>query len=297
MKIIVTTLMLFTVALFGTTLYLHSSVSDEPLNQWDGDEYLENAQLQAGWADKFFFQKCQFKGNEFVLDIGSGDGRLTARIADKVPNGYVVGIDNSDSMIQVALRNWGDIDNLAFQLQDAEEELFYKNYHQKFDLVVSFTALHWMQNQRLVLNGLHDVLKPHGSYYIRLASKGGDPVQDLADVMIASRPYQPYFTHFVDPMSRFSCAEYRMLLDLAGLRVDSLLDVEEQDEIEGRANLSRQLKSWLPHYHFLKQKDEALSEAFMEELVDRYLELYPPTANGKIVLYDHYLEVSGAKSI
>ena len=293
MKIFVGIILLF--CLFVGSLFFFYSPEEEGIDQWDGESYLANAQLQEGWADKFFFQKHKFQGNEFVLDIGSGDGRLTARIAEQLPDGYVMGIDNSESMLSVAERDWGEVENLAFHYQDAEDTNFYKKYEKRFDLVVSFTVLHLMKNQSLVLDGIHDVLKSHGTYYIRLCSKGGDPVQEIADQMALSTTYQDYFTHFKDPMTRFSPEEYRMLLDLAGLDVQSLEDVEEKDKIVGKDKLIKQLKRWLPHYHFLKQKDEDLAETFMGDLVKRYLKKYPPQADDTITLYDHYLEVVGSK--
>lgn len=297
MKTIIAVLTLFGAAVVASLLFLHPSFNDEPIEIWNGEAYLENAQLQSEWADRFFFQKYRFRGDEFVLDIGSGDGRLTARIAERAPDGYVVGIDDSESMLSVARRDWGDIDNLTFQLQDAEEESFYQKYEQKFDLVVSFSTLHWIQNQLLVLNGVHDVLKPRGIFYLRLASKGGDPIQDVADEMARSATYQTHFVNFVDPHNRFSPEEYRILLDLAGLQVNSLIDVEEKDELSGRTSLTKQIKSWLPHYHFLKAKEEALAERFLDEVIDRYLSLYPAKPDGTILLYDHYLEVTGVRAI
>lgn len=295
MKVFAAFFLLF--ILFTASLFFFYSPEDDNFGQWDGDSYRKNAQLQEKWADRFFFQKRNFQGNEFVLDIGSGDGKLTARIADQLPDGYVVGIDNSESMILVAERDWGEVENLVFHCQDAEEEDFYKIYENKFDIVVSFSGLHWMKNQLGVLSGIHEVLKPQGMYYIRLGSKTGSPVQVIAEHMTKIAPYKEYFTYFKDPMKRYSIEEYRILLDLAGLSVTSLEDVEEKDKIVSKENLIKQLKSWLPHYHYLKQKENELAENFMEDLTDRYLRLYPPSQDGTITLYDHYLEVIGSKEL
>lgn len=292
MKVFATLFLMF--VLFAGSLFFFYSPEDDDFGQWDGESYRTNAQLQEKWAERFFFQKHKFQGNEFVLDIGSGDGKVTARIADQLPDGYVVGIDDSESMNAVAEKDWGEVENLVFHCQDAEEEDFYKLYAKKFDVVVSFSALHWIRNQLLVLTGIREVLKPNGLFYIRLGSKTGSPIQVIADHMTKITPYKEYFTYFKDPMFRYSSEEYRILLDLSGLSVLSLQDVEEKDKIDGKENLIKQLKSWLPHYHFLKQKDENLAENFIEEVTDRYLRLYPPSHDGIITLYDHYLEVIGS---
>lgn len=295
MKTLLSLMTAISLAIFGTSLYYKPPHLEE-IDQWDGENYRENALLQEGWANKFFFQKYSFAGDEYVLDIGSGDGKLTARIAQGVPGGYVMGIDKSDSMLDVARRERGDVENLDFVFQDADDASFYQKFPEKFDLVVSFTVLHWIKNQLNVLRGIREVLRPGGTFYIRICSKGGDPIQNLADEMYKSSTYQSHFTHFVDPMTRFSPEEYRYLLKKAHLHLVYLKDVEEQDQIMGKEKLIKQLKSWLPHYHYLKnQEKEALAESFMEDLVERYLALYPPKADQTIILYDHYLEVIGRK--
>jgi trans-aconitate 2-methyltransferase len=50
------------------------------------------------WAEEAL-SRIRIKGNERVLDIGCGDGKITAHIASLLPQGSVVGIDNSIEMI------------------------------------------------------------------------------------------------------------------------------------------------------------------------------------------------------
>jgi trans-aconitate 2-methyltransferase len=281
---------LYHISAFATHDFLRSaSIS----TQWNGKEYSQNSLLQEHWADKFFFQHYEFTGNEHVLDIGSGDGKLTARIAEKVSKGYVIGLDKSDSMVSFAVRNFQKMKNLQFILLDAQDRDFYENHPQTFDLVVSFTVLHWVKDQDTVLQGIRRVLKPGGKFYIRLASYGGDPIQDIADQLIMTEKYQVFFRNFIDPMNRYSIEDYQTILRAANLHLLQIVDTEERDKIQGKALLIKQLKSWLPHYHFLEEDDICLAERFMEDVVNRYLREYPPDSYGTITLYDHYLEIVG----
>lgn len=263
--------------------------------KWNGLDYNENAQLQLGWAQKFLFNHYSFKGDEKILDIGSGDGKITASIAAKVPQGSVLGLDNSQSMMKQALKSYDKLPNLKFVLKDAQDNNFYERYPNYFDLVVSFCTLHWIKDQNVVLKGIHHVLKPGGQFFLKVCSKGGDPIQDIADKLIKSRTYQSHFAQFVDPMTRFDQEAYRRLLTKMNLKVISIVDHEERDRVENKTKLIKQIKSWLPHYHFIKKISPDVAEQYINEVIDTYLAQYPASADGTIVLYDHYLEVIGTK--
>lgn len=266
------------------------------IQQWQGAAYNENSQLQSHWADRFFFKHYVFKGNEQVLDIGSGDGKLTARIASLVPQGNVIGIDNSESMYKEAISHYTH-PNLQFKNQNAQEVEFYQTQPNHFDLIVSFSTLHWVKEQEDVLQGIYHALKNQGKCYLKLSSKGGDPIQEIADKLKASNKYQTLFKDFNDPMTRFSQEDYQALLQKSHLSVISIKDVEEKDAIQGKENLIKQIKSWLPHYHYLKQYSAKHAEPFLAEVIDTYLQQYAPDQNGTITLYDHYLEVIAQKNV
>jgi trans-aconitate methyltransferase len=59
---------------------------------WDSEDYLKHSSAQYKWA-KELLGKLDLQGTESILDIGCGDGKITAMIASLVPSGDVVGID------------------------------------------------------------------------------------------------------------------------------------------------------------------------------------------------------------
>lgn len=93
---------------------------------------------------------------------------------------------------------------------------------------------------------LSSCFKNGGKCYLKLSFKGGDPIQDIADKLKASPKYEALFKAFNDPMTRFSQEEYQALLQNANLTLISIKDVEEKDAIQGKENLIKQIKSWLP---------------------------------------------------
>ena len=68
---------------------------------WDAEDYARNSGAQARWALELI-GKLALAGAEHVLDVGSGDGKITAELARRVPEGSVLGIDSSPEMVAAA---------------------------------------------------------------------------------------------------------------------------------------------------------------------------------------------------
>ena len=88
--------------------------------KWNPDHYNRNSAAQEKWASELL-AKLRLKGDEQILDIGCGDGKVTAEVARSVPRGKVVGLDSSIEMIDFARKNFPAeaIPQLRFQLGDA----------------------------------------------------------------------------------------------------------------------------------------------------------------------------------
>ena len=71
------------------------------MTQWNAELYRERSTLQQAMAAEVL-QALEMTGSEGVLDVGCGDGRITLEIARRVPKGYVVGVDASSHMIELA---------------------------------------------------------------------------------------------------------------------------------------------------------------------------------------------------
>lgn len=94
-----------------------------------------------------------------VLDVGCGSGSITAGIAKLVgPSGYVVGIDTSRHLIELAKEQYGNIANLHFEVTDFYN---YKNT-QPFDIVSSARVLQWLANPLKAIEHMITYLKPEG---------------------------------------------------------------------------------------------------------------------------------------
>src|SRR5918992_2879352 len=102
--------------------------------EWNAGEYNRHSSLQAALAEEQL-GRLTLEGAERVLDIGCGDGKITAEIAARVPRGSVLGVDPSRDMIAFASSRFGPPAqaNLRFEVADARR----LPYRDEFDLVVS----------------------------------------------------------------------------------------------------------------------------------------------------------------
>src|SRR5271157_1467861 len=87
---------------------------------WDPEGYAKSSAAQQRWAQELL-SKFSIRRNQRILDIGCGDGKVTAEIARLVPGGSVSGIDNSVEMISFAQSKFPPAcwPNLTFQYGDA----------------------------------------------------------------------------------------------------------------------------------------------------------------------------------
>src|SRR4051794_41596317 len=78
---------------------------------WDGAAYdrLSTPMEQLG---REVLERLELRGDETILDAGCGSGRLTQLLIERVPDGRVIGVDASASMIDAARERLGDAAHL-----------------------------------------------------------------------------------------------------------------------------------------------------------------------------------------
>jgi ubiquinone/menaquinone biosynthesis C-methylase UbiE len=92
-----------------------------------------------------------------ILDLGSGTGYLSIKIARRSPGLQVYGIDLSRQMVKIARRHARGVDNARFVFGNAAKLPFKDN---SIDFVISTGALHHWKAPRLVFDECYRVLKP-----------------------------------------------------------------------------------------------------------------------------------------
>src|SRR5476649_1876221 len=159
-----------------------SLVTSSPGKQlaWNAAAYAANSAVQQAWARELI-AKLKLRGDENILDVGCGDGKVTAEIVRAVPRGSVTGIDASPQMIAFAKKTFPakKFPNLKFQVMDARKIKFAG----EFDVIFSNAAFHWVDDHEEILCGAASVLKSGGRLVISCGGKG-----NAQDVFVALCP-------------------------------------------------------------------------------------------------------------
>lgn len=74
--------------------------------EWTGRDYHQVSGMQQTLALECL-EGIELRETEHVLDVGCGDGKITAEIAARVPGGSVLGVDRSRDMIAFANEQFG----------------------------------------------------------------------------------------------------------------------------------------------------------------------------------------------
>lgn len=241
---------------------------------WNPADYQQHSSQQQKWAREVI-TKLRLRGSERLLDIGSGDGKVTVEIARQLPQGSVVGLDSSAQMVEFAKSQFADMSNLSFLHRDASR----LEFDREFDLIFSNATLHWIQDHRPVLAGIARALKPGGRFIAQMGGKGcADDVKAVLKGMMASPSWRDHFKTFNWQHAFYGPDDYRPWLDSAGLHAIRL-DLFPKDMTHaGKEGLAGWLRTtWMPYIHAVP---ESQRDAFLLELVDRFLEASPLDGDG-----------------
>jgi trans-aconitate 2-methyltransferase len=199
------------------------------MTEWNAAEYAKLSGLQAAMAEQVLgLLRTRLRGDERVLDVGCGNGKVTREIAALVPRGSVVGVDASAKMVEFAREanaqggGGGAVAaNLSFEVMDARRLTF----REEFDLVVSFNALHWIaeKEQELALRGIYAALKPDGVAQLRLVPRGArKSLENVIEETAKSSAWDKYFVGVRDPYLRMTAEAYSVLAEQCGFKIDSV---------------------------------------------------------------------------
>ena len=236
------------------------------MTEWNATDYSRHSSLQEAMAQEVL-ALLDLADSKRILDVGCGDGKITAEIAARSPRGSVVGVDPSRDMIDFAQRHFGPATrpNLRFEVADARSLPF----KQEFDLVVSFNALHWIPEQDAALASIHSALISDGRAQLRLVVAGArKSLEYVVEETRKTSKWDAYFQNFHDPYLRLTLDEYAAMAERHGFR---LLRGETKDhawDFGSRAAFAA--FSAVGCIEWTRCLPEAKRPEFINDVLDRY---------------------------
>jgi trans-aconitate methyltransferase len=131
-----------------------------PTSRWDPQAYATTGAFVPALAEAIV-ASAEVRPGERVLDVGCGDGTLTARLRDG--GAEVVGVDASAELARQAAALGLDV-----RVLDAAEMTF----DAEFDVVFSNAALHWMLEPDRVAAAMFRALRPGGRLAVEFGGFG-----------------------------------------------------------------------------------------------------------------------------
>jgi trans-aconitate methyltransferase len=180
-------------------------------HEFDGKKYEKASAHQKEWGTKLIAE-LDLQGTERILDLGCGDGALSAQIAYLVPNGEVVGIDASRGMIDAARSKVRK--NLRFLLMDIGE----LKHVERFDVVFSNATLHWVKDHQRLLRNVGRALLEGGRLRFNFAGDGNcSHFFSVVREAMSAEEFAVHFAGFDWPWYTPSVEEYSAVMDASGM--------------------------------------------------------------------------------
>jgi trans-aconitate 2-methyltransferase len=258
---------------------------------WNPEDYAKNSDAQLMWARELR-QSLDLQVTESILDVGCGDGKITADFAATAPQSRVVGVDSSLQMIDHATRTYtaAQYPNLSFAHIDARS----LEFKHEFDLVFSNATLHWVDNHKAFFRGASQALRNGGRLVVSCGGKGNavDILQVFSEIT-GSEPWNQYFDNFYNPYFFYGDQDYALWLKEAGFKVERLELVPKDMTHRGKEGLAAWIRTtWMP---FTSRIPEDEREHFINHFVKQYLAQIPLDQDGSAHVRMVRLEVNALR--
>lgn len=256
---------------------------------WKAEEYYQNSSSQKNAAaDLLAF--VTVKEYDKILDVGCGDGKITAEIAGKIPSGSIIGVDISPAMIEFAKEAFPqkNFPNLQFFLKDAQK----LDFDTEFDVIFSFTTLQWIQNHDAFLEGAYNGLKSNGTLAVTMPMGLPSTLEQAVAELISTPDWSSYFSEFSTGWNFIDDIQYGKLLTSNKFLPIRLAVVPQRDIFPSREVFEKFISQWFPYLRPLPQNLKAI---FLTQVIDRFLELENSYSNGEVHFKIRRLEVVATK--
>jgi trans-aconitate 2-methyltransferase len=163
------------------------------VRSWSGAEYdrLSGPMAQMGLA---VLERLPLEGGETVIDAGCGSGRVTEALLARLPQGRVIGVDASASMVDAARERLG----ARAELHVADLVSF--DLGLRADAVLSTATFHWISDHDALFARLRAHLRDGGRLVAQCGGQGNiASVHAAAREVMAGAPYAPRFEGWLGP--------------------------------------------------------------------------------------------------
>jgi trans-aconitate 2-methyltransferase len=219
--------------------------------------------------------RLPLEGNEHVLDVGCGTGRVTERLLERLPDGSVTAIDLSFNMLQTA-RDYLTA-RFASQVAFVQGDAAALPVRQGADAIFSTATFHWVLDHPMLFKSLYAALRPGGRL---VAQCGGvrniQRVHDRCAALAIDPEFAPYFAGWTGPWHFADPEETARRLSEAGF-VDVQTNLESTPFTPADANAFREFVTTIVcRHHLSRLPNEQMQRRFIDDLTAKAATDEPP---------------------
>ena len=135
------------------------------MSEWNAEQYLKFKNQRTQPAVDLAKSVMEYKPNS-ILDVGCGPGNSTSVLNNIFVNARILGVDNSETMIQKASQTYPHID---FKLCDVTSEL---DNLDNYDVIFSNACLQWIPDHKKFIPKLMNKLNSGGALAVQIPMNG-----------------------------------------------------------------------------------------------------------------------------
>jgi trans-aconitate 2-methyltransferase len=153
-----------------------------------------------------------------IVDLGCGTGRLTRRLHDQLQAAATLGLDRSPRMLAEANRDCAT-DRVRFEERDIDT---FPADSDRFDLVFSHAALHWVDDHVRLFARLASALTPGGQIAVQMPAMHADPSHLTAAGLCDVEPFRSALDGWRRSQPVLPPEQYAQLLFRLGFRAPAV---------------------------------------------------------------------------
>jgi trans-aconitate 2-methyltransferase len=215
--------------------------------------------------------RVSLEGPRCIVDLGCGSGGVTLLLAGRWPQAAIVALDGSAEMLasaktRSATINWQLVDLAGWRAT------------QRYDLVFSNAALHWLTDHAGLFARLADAVAPGGVLAVQMPGNFSAPSHRLMHELALEAPYSAHLHAVLRPAPVINARDYHALLAPHFARID-IWSTEYLQVLRGENPVADWTRAtWLGG--LLDALPEPLRAPFEAEYRRRILEAYPKGDDG-----------------
>jgi trans-aconitate 2-methyltransferase len=243
--------------------------------KWNAELYQKSSALQFQLG-VMAIDRLNPHDEDMILEIGCGNAMITIELAKLIPNGKLIAVEMSKEMTEQAKLNL--LNQTVTNVEIINMNALDIDFIEKFDIVFSNSAIHWITNLEVMYGLIFKALKRNGRIMIQTGLKSMNTMVKTVFSIIQNKKFRHYLKDFENPWKFLTVEDTNNLLEHIGF-IDIKIDPYE-------------------HRMVFNSKDELLNYFTSSTLVP-FLNILPDTAKEKFKedFLQTYLKLSQSKQL